>query len=292
MKTISRCNVLLLMLCICFSFLNDCHRQVSLAPELVFGPENGGLRMCLSIKTERSGGQDHFLIKVGIINNNNFNVTLVGDSDATREEFKDYADYLKWTISFLSFPTILPSLGQTMAPTMVAIQKVTIEPHQEYVVSWTTTGNSLKSRNNMLRSPYFRLPGLYGIRASMVFTTDENKKILLYSNEVQVSIGGSNKLPVIATGHVLYVDTLSKLVSIDLGAIHGVVVGDVFDCIESDGDWELKIVNVGEYRSEATSKGIEWKGPAPKSPYPPHNAGVELSTRCRSDRLIEKNNNY
>ncbi len=253
------------------------------------GPENGGLRLRLSIITSRQDTNDVYSVRLGIINVSSEPVILVGQPGYERHA-KDYATFLKSIVSFVTFPEILPPLGQTAGiEPKSAPPKTTIKPQEEFVVRWRSSGRRLKRQDYLNTTPCFPSEGLYGVRAKVVIRTEEGREILLFSNQQRVCVGGSVELPKHATARITRTDVKNNAVIIDLGTHHKIQVGDRFHV--SGGHmgyyWELTVSSTSAWVSEAAV--LVHQGSAPQiDALPPrlataHLAPPEVSIRRSQD---------
>jgi hypothetical protein len=219
------------------------------------GPENGDLRLRLSIVTSRKDNNDHYSVRLGIINVGSSAVTLVSRPSYERHS-KDYGAYLKSQVSFITFPEILPRSGQTAgAEPKSPLPKVTIKPQKEYSLGWQSSGRLLKREDSFNTTPHFPGPGLYSVRAEVVVRTKDGKEILLYSNEQPVSVEGSVEMPKHATARVWRSNSEDATVIMGLGAGHKIEKGDKF-MVQGGGFswWELTVRKTMEWSCEAKVK--------------------------------------
>lgn len=196
----------------------------------VAGPENHGLRLGLSIKTIRHNDVDVHTVNLSILN--------CGETDLTLkalwpyENLKgDYCEFLKSQIQIITFPKVLPLMEQTAGPTRKSPQPtLKLEAGAHKSIEWKGYNRFLKPRETFdfyNTTPHLPSKGLYGVRGEAIVVDGQKKRILLVTNEVQVTIGGSINTPKWATGEVVDVYT-DSIVVINLGSLHGIGKEDRF----------------------------------------------------------------
>ncbi len=192
------------------------------------GPTNGGLRLRLRVTTSVVGGEDVHTVRLDVLNVGTTPAVLV--AEWFYEEGKgDYAEFLKATVKFLTFPEVEPESAQTAGRERKSPQpERTIEPGGTLAVEWTAKGRRLKPEDYFNTAPYFPTPGLYGVRARVVVLTKGGKRVLLTSNEQPVVVGGSLEMPKYAVAHVMTASPDEKTVSLDLGSDQRLEKGDQF----------------------------------------------------------------
>jgi hypothetical protein len=217
------------------------------------GPENQGLRLRLTIETNRKNGQDYHTVRIGILNVSSQPITLIANPIYDQHN-KDYAAYLKAVMTFITFPKIIPPSAQTAGAMVTSPPvQITIQPQQEFKTHWQSRGGLLKNTDYYNTTPYLPGPGLYSIRAQLRVNTKTINEIPLNSNEQTVSIGNSTAMPKHATARVTHIDPEKNTVLIDLGERHKMQVGDEFYCPGPFPNyWKLIITEVHPWHSQAS----------------------------------------
>ncbi|MGA2621365.1 MAG: hypothetical protein ABSF26_27385 [Thermoguttaceae bacterium] len=214
------------------------------------GPENAGLRLRLSIETMNENAAAGWKVHLDLLNVGKTPVVLVGDWPY-EENTGDYTAFLRSAVSFLTYPEVEPESAQTAGQCRKSPQpEQEIKPGTALVVEWQTKGRCLKSNSSeaVNTTPYFPTAGLYGVRARIVVVTKEKHRVLLTSNEQQVAVGGSLRMPKYATGRIVTADPEKKTISIDRGTDHKIAKGDVFTIRWGlQASWRFRVTEVGTW---------------------------------------------
>jgi len=209
----------------------------------IAGPENEGLRLrlCISSAEHQDSGLLH-RIRLEVLNSAAEPVTLLGQW--ADENDGDYTAHLRSAVGFVTFPEL------PRAPTSQTGERARKSPQPEYTlgpgetlaVKWEVP-DSLRCLDRKRFYPRFQFVGLYGIRARAVLQRKNGERVLLISNEAQLAVGGSSKLPKFSVGRVVHADQGPQTASIDIGSDHRVEVGDVFWLRRGSGRvlWRLTI---------------------------------------------------
>lgn len=126
-----------------------------------------------------------------------------------------------------------------------------------------------------VRNPDFPSDGLYLVHAAVKLRlAGFSRAILLRSNEQQVPIGGSIRMPKAALGKVIAADPRTRTATIDWGSLNRIARGDQFEIRTGMGDfWKLWIGKVEEtsaagYLAPITKVGPNAMNPNPRFPTP------------------------
>lgn len=241
-----------LILCYLFSFAYSAS-----ADELIAGPENHGLRMRLLISNAEEGSPDVYRVHIDLLNVGKEPVVLAARW-VYEEEQGDYLDFLKKEISFVSFPEVMLDSAQTGGSWRKSPQpECEIEPGKSLQVEWVSAPRRLKPQGYYNTTPTFPSNGLYGVRAQLLAMSKDGQRILLTSNEQQISVGGSTKMPKHAVAHIIECDPENKKVRLDLGSDHRIELNDKFDTIYFPiARWVITIVEVQDTTSTGSVEGI------------------------------------
>lgn len=212
------------------------------------GPENQGLRMQLQIDhTEDANNSDIYKVSVSFHNVTHEDITLVAQWDDEREK-GNYGEFVKKETIFEAFPRVAIQSAQTvMPPKRTSPQPtMTVKASESISLAWLTSPRQLKPKGyyNTIPVP-FPSDGLYSIRAKFIAISTENKRILLYSNYCQLSVGHSNVLPKFAMASIIQSDPNENKVLLPLGSDQKIQVGDKFITRYFPfANWEITISEV------------------------------------------------
>jgi len=222
--------------------------------DLSAGPENHGLRLKLTISTQRVVGNDTHSVWLDLINVGTQPITLV--AQWPYEQLRgDYAEFLKSAVTFLTFPEVQPPGAQTGGTARTSPQpRHVIKPGQTLTAAWIAHGPRLKPEHCFdyhNTTPEFPTDGLYSVRAKITVLTADGQRILLTSNEQPVPVGGSTRTPKYSTARVVASDPNRKTCRIDLGSDHGLEPGDVFSIRYGLlASWRLRLSKVQDQGAE------------------------------------------
>jgi hypothetical protein len=162
---------------------------------IIWGPENGGLRMNLQVVPAESNQPDIYKVTIRIANVGKSPTILVAKWEGDHQK-GDYRQYIKESVFLESFPEIRYSYSQTWE-TQRTLPQPTIEvkPGDFVAAEWITVRMSLVPQGDKLRIMDFPSNGLYGIRARFHATLEKGGSIPLYSNDCQLAVGGSTAVP-------------------------------------------------------------------------------------------------
>ena len=224
------------------------------------GPQNRGLRLRLSITTAREKDSDVHTIRIELLNEGKGPVILVGQWPYEENE-GDYAEFLKSQVKFVTYPEVQPPSAQTEGSSRKSAQpQREIKPGESLAVTWTATGHRLKPERCFdvaNTTPILATNGLYGVRASIVVITKDKRRVLLVSNEQQVSVGGSMELPKFATARVVWAHPDDRVVGIGLGSDQRIQTGDTFVVRWGlQASWGVRITKVGDWYAEGPVETI------------------------------------
>ncbi len=240
------------------------------------GPEVSGLRMGLQITTRRSNGVDRYDVRIRIRNTGPDAITLVGHAPYEGKT-NTYAEWLKAEMCFETFPELLPPSAQTGGAMRTSPNpKTTIDPGEEFTVSWSSQGRCLKTEDYYNTTPYFASEGLYSVRARILLNTPEHRQILLHSNTQPISVGGIVTLPKYGVARVIQQDLRKQNVVLSLGSHHRIAKGDRFRVPgRFPSGWMLTVTQVSPWSCMATA---ERTGPDKEDmePLPPKQAKAQL----------------
>lgn len=218
--------------------------------DIIAGPENQGLRMKLRINNADISKPDIYKVSINLINVGTTPVSLIAQSTPWEEkdENGDYSEFVKKHLIFTSFPKVCVDSAQTMGsmkkissqPTLV------IKPGESMFVEWVSAYRRLKPEGYYNTTPVaFPSDGLYNIRAEFIAVSKEGKRILLYSNDCQLAVGGSTKLPKFSVARIVRCDPVNGTVLLDLGADHQIKPDDKFRTSYFPyASWEIVITEV------------------------------------------------
>ncbi len=221
--------------------------------DIIAGPENQGLRMKLHIKNADGEKADVYKVSISLINVGTTPVILVALWDDEKEK-GDYSEFLKKQVSLISFPEVCVHSAQTEVPQERTSPQPTlvIKPDYSVSVEWITAPRLLKPEGYYNTIPdTFPSDGLYSIRAGFLAVSKGGKRILLYSNDYQLAVGGSTKLPKFAVAPIVQCDPANGKVLLGLGSDHQIKPNDKFTT-GAFGRWEILITEV----EDTTSTGL------------------------------------
>jgi hypothetical protein len=225
------------------------------------GPESHGLRLRLMVDTKVEQGADLHAVRLDLLNEGRKPVTLVAQWPYEGDT-GDYAQFLASEVAFVTFPEVVPDSAQTGGSMRQSPQpEYKIAPGGSLTLSWKARGRRLKETDYYNNTPYFPTRGLYGVRARIVVMTKDGKQVLLTSNPVQVSVGGSKAMPKWATGRLVSVQPEKKTASINLGANQKIAKGDVFVIRYGfQASWRLTVTSAGPWLAEGTVETVHHAG--------------------------------
>ena len=211
------------------------------------GPQNGGLRLRFVAHSSHEDGADRHDMRLDLINVGDEPVIL--ETKFIYEEEGQYVeDYLRLKVTFTSVPEVMRfGRGQTGGTSRESPQpKKVIEPGGYLPVFWTVEGNVLGSWQP------FRRPGIHLIRAHLDVPLADDTQVRLWSNEQPIVIGGVQRAAAASTATVIHSDEAAKMVSLNVGTLDGVKVGELFRVSRPmQGYWTLKVKEVSDYTSRA-----------------------------------------
>jgi hypothetical protein len=216
------------------------------------GPENHGLRLRLVAAREMTNGEETFRVRLDLINTTQRPITLTADWPYDQNK-GDFREYIEACTSIETFPRIGGWEGQVMADHRALPQpQLELPARGVTTVEWQATDRKLKNtvvRPLEVQNPRFPSDGLYSVHAVAVLRTG-NGKCVLRSNEQQVPVGGSRTMPKHPFGTVVRADADANTVTLDLGALQKIAVGDKFLIRTGMGDfWRMEVNRVGERQS-------------------------------------------
>lgn len=219
------------------------------APEA--GPENGGLRLRLTVTPRSEPTKEGFKVRLEVTNATEQSVTL--QAAYPFESSGDLKAYLEAGAGIECVPTAAPWIGG-----VAARQRISPQPQQALrggetlTVEWQTDGRRLKNRvtdPGKVQNPELTFSGLYSIHATLTVVAD-GRAVRLRSNEQLVPVGGSRAMPKHTYGRLWFVDPETKTARLSLGSLHKVVEGDRFEIgSPKGGHWKLTITQVDEETS-------------------------------------------
>lgn len=205
------------------------------------GPENGGLRLRLTVVPNEAG----FEVRVELVNVSKQAIILRADWRGRGGENGDLQAFVEAATSIETDPAITPWMGQVMQGTAPSPQpEQLLAAGDVLALSWKTVGRHLKNGVTdplTVQNPEFPTPGLYAVHAVLVLPVTDGT-VLLRSNEQLVPIGGSVALPKHTFATLIYVNPETKVGRINLGSLHKIAVGDAFQMRAGFGYfWKLTI---------------------------------------------------
>ena len=225
------------------------------------GPENGGLRLRLIIEQAADAKNDERKIRLELMNVSDKEVELVAHE--FYEEDGDYADFFRSDVVFDTFPPVMQDSAQTTGFERKSPQpRLTLKPDESLTDEWKESGRRLKMPDGMLDAHYNKAPtfpsvGLYGVKARITVVTAKGKRLLLVSNEQQLSVRGSKSMPKYAVARIVSTNEEMESLSIDLGSDKGIEPGDKFTTTYNLGtSWRITIRNVSSIHAEGTVEPI------------------------------------
>ena len=236
------------------------------------GPENGGLRLRLTVTPRADAGKEGYDVKLDLLNVSQQPITLrAGWTHQT--DAGDVKDYLETATSIECVPAIAPWIGGVQQGQRTAPQpELILKPGETLSVNWQTDGRHLKNRvtdPGHVQNPQFPFPGLYAVHA-IVDVLAADRTVRLRSNEQLVSVGGSHAMPRHTFGRLTGVDPEKKTAVLGLGSIHKVAPGDQFEVGHpKGGHWKLTITHV-EPTISVGDLEVLWSMNAAAGPTWPH----------------------
>ena len=205
------------------------------------GPENGGLRLRLTVVPEGEG----FEVRVELVNVSKQAIILRADWRGHGGQNGDLQAFIEAATSIETDPAITPWMGQVMqGPAPSPQPEQVLAAGDVLALSWKTLGRHLKNGVTdplTVQNPEFPTPGLYSVHAVLVLPVTDGT-VLLRSNEQLVPIGGSVALPKHTFATLTYVNPETKEGRINLGSLHKIAVGDAFQMRAGFGYfWKLTI---------------------------------------------------
>lgn len=209
------------------------------------GPENGGLRLRLTVIPRAPGEKAGYEVRVDLLNTTTRAITLrAGWGNDNGGNLKDY---IEAATSIECVPAVLPWSGGVRGPHRKLPQPEHLLHAGEVLsVTWRTEGWHLKNRvtnPNEVQNPEFPFPGMYSVHASLDAITSEGL-VALRSNEQLVRVGGSHSMPKYTYGHLLEVGADGKTATLGIGSRHKVALGDQFEHLSKHTPWKLTITRV------------------------------------------------
>jgi hypothetical protein len=226
--------------------------------DIIAGPENQGLRMKLQIKKADGEKADVYKVSISLINVGATSVILVAQWDDEREK-GDYGEFLKKQVSLTSFPEVRVDSAQTAPQERTSPQPtLVIKPGDSVSVEWISAPRRLKPEGYYNTIPTaFPSDGLYSIRARFLAVSKGGKRILLYSNDYQLAVGGSTKLPKFAVAPIVQCDPANGKVLLGLGSDQQIEPNDKYrTTFFPFASWEILITEVGDTTSTGLVKTL------------------------------------
>ena len=225
-----RISFLSLMVLVCFAVPQ--YTYGTSPHEIIAGPENQGLRMNLHIENVDEKKADVYKVRISLINVGTTPIVLVAQWDY-EEEKGDYCEFLKKQVEFTSFPEVRQDSAQTASRSGRTSPQPTLEikPVDSVAVEWVTAPRRLKPQGYYNTTPTtFPSDGLYSVRARFLAISKHGKRILLYSNDHQLAVGGSTALPKFAMARIIQSDATEGNVLLNLGSDQKIEPNDRFGC--------------------------------------------------------------
>lgn len=249
-KPISVC-LMVLLLC----FVSQITYGAS-PPDIVWGPENQGLRMNLHIENADSNQPDVYKVGIRLANVGPTPVVLVAQWYYD-EEKGDYREFLKQGVELTSFPEVKVESAQTAGNIRTSPQPtLEIKPGDSVAVEWVTAPRHLKPKGYYNTTPAeFPSDGLYSIRAKFLANSKQDSRILLYSNDCRLSVGKSTAMPKFAMARIIQADPAKETVVLALGSDQKIEPNDRFECgIFPYVYWDILITEVKHNSSTGSVK--------------------------------------
>lgn len=237
--------VCLTVLLLCFVFQPAYGKSLH---SLVWGPENQELRMNLYIENADSNRTDVYKVGIRLTNVGTTPIVLVAQW-YEEEEKGDYCEYLKRSVELISFPEAPQSTAQTAMRSERTSPQPTLEikPGDTVAAEWVTARRYLKPQGYYNTAPTFPADGLYSIRARFLAVSKQGNRILLYSNDCQLAVGGSTMMPKFAMARIIKSDANEGKVILDIGSDQKIELNDKFKCsIFPYIYWDILITEVKE----------------------------------------------
>lgn len=215
---------------------------------IVWGPENQGLRMNLRIENAEANQPDVYKVEIRLTNVGT-TPTVLAAQWYEEEEKGDYREFLKKQIELTSFPEAPPSTAQTAMRSERTSPQPTLEikPGSTVIVEWVTAHRYLKPQGCYNTAPTLPTDGLYSIRARFLATSKQGNRILLYSNDCQLAVGGSTAMPKFPIARIIQSDASEGKVTLDIGSDQKIEPNDRFKCgIFPYIYWDILITEVKE----------------------------------------------
>jgi len=221
------------------------------------GPISHGLRLGLSIVTEVKDGRDMHHFELLLRNVSDEPVTLIGE---WREETPaaGYDAYVRSAVTFNIDPAVLivPPGRNVPEPRTSPQPVITIEPGQRVPITWTAIGSEIIPKEGR---PYryinLKTKGQYGVKASTIVKMKDGPRVKLVSQEAPLIVGASYERPKPTLVPILSGDAEKRTVTIGLGSLDHVAVGDVYTALygKTPG-WFLRVTEVRETTAAAEAK--------------------------------------
>lgn len=223
------------------------------------GPEQGGLRLRLTVSPVRHGSNESYTVRAELINvaTNPLTVSALWAFDGDKGDFKDYFEA---ALSIETDPKIVLFAAQVVMDHRTTPQPTMVIPANGTVsLEWKSSGRRLKNkltRPTEVMNPYFPTEGLFSVRAEFkVAVSGLDQPVLLRSNEQLVPIGGSSRAPKASSARVIATAPEKNQATLDRGALNGVEAGDKFLVRTGFADfWLLTVTSVEDRWSTAVMK--------------------------------------
>lgn len=250
------------------------------------GPENGGLRMRLTVVPNADAGTEGYDVRVELLNVSNQPIILRADWRGRGGSDGDLQAYVEAATSIETYPAITPWIGQVMQGTAPSPQpEEVLAAGGTLTVQWRTAGRRLKNKvtdPNAVQNPDFPTPGLYAVHAVLVLPITD-RTVLLRSNEQLVPIGGSLAMPKHTFGTLSFADAATKTGGVNLGSLHRIEVGDEFQMQAGFREsWKLTVTKVEPWSAFGTLEPIRASAQndsARVAPFPERGIWVTLIPR-------------
>lgn len=194
-----------------------------------WGSENQGLRMNLRIEDAGSNQEDVYKVVIQMANAGTTSIELTSQWEEEKDK-GDYGEYLKKAVVLSSFPDAPLFHAQTLASAGRTSPQPTLEikPGDSVTFEWVTAPRRLKPEGYYNTTPKFSSDGLYSIRAKFLAKSKHGNRILLYSNDCQLAVGGSTAMPKFSVARIIDSDAEKRTVILNLGSDQKIEVNDRF----------------------------------------------------------------
>ncbi|MHC4502729.1 MAG: hypothetical protein ACYTFI_05430 [Planctomycetota bacterium] len=239
-------SALVLFVSLCGSGVSYCGEKGTLPDP---GPASHGLRLRLIVTNPKPGEEEVHRIRLEVLNVGKAPVVLV--AKFVYERGGDYAAYLRSAATFTTVPEVLSYTGQTAGRSRKSPQpEARIEPRGSLVSEWEIKGRMFHSGGWELTIP---TDGQFLIRAHVTVKTKAGEHVRLWSNEQPFVVGGVDTAPRQCVAKIWWVQREMNSVHLDVGAVDGASVGDVFRTyVPMRGRWDLEVTSVDRERSVAS----------------------------------------